>query len=79
MPKNSLKRDSSTGISSEFCAIFQKTCFTEDLQMTALADASVPTKVLFSDHTFSFFPSFYPFIIDNCNYVNLSKNQHKWC
>ena len=26
---------------------------------------------LFIDHTFSFFPSFCPFIIDNCNYGSL--------
>ena len=36
--------------------------------MTAPADCLVSTKVLFDDYTFSFFPSFYPFITDNCNY-----------
>ena len=36
--------------------------------MTAPADS---TKVLFIDHTFSFFPSFYPFITDNSNYGSL--------
>ena len=36
--------------------------------MTAPADCLISTKVLFSDHTFSFFPSFYPFLTDNCNY-----------
>ena len=39
--------------------------------MTVLADCLVLTKVLFSDHTFSFFPSFYPLITDNCNYGSL--------
>ena len=41
--------------------------------MTAPADCSVLTKVLFSDHTFSFFCLFYPFITDNCNYGSLFK------
>ena len=39
--------------------------------MTAPAYFSVPTKVLFIDYTFSFFPSFYLFITDQCNYGNL--------
>ena len=39
--------------------------------MTALVDCLVSTKVLFSDKTFAFFASFYPFITDNCNYANL--------
>ena len=39
--------------------------------MTAPADSSVPTKVLFIDHTSFFFPSFYPLITDNCNYESL--------
>ena len=39
--------------------------------MTAPADCLVSTKVLVSDYTFSFFPSFYPFITDNCNYRSL--------
>ena len=39
--------------------------------MTAPADSSVPTKVLFIDHTFSILPSFYHFITDNCNYESL--------
>ena len=39
--------------------------------MTAPTVSSVPTKVLFIDHAFSFFPSFYPFIIDNCHYGSL--------
>ena len=42
--------------------------FPEHLRMTAPADSSVPTKVLFIDHTSFFFPSFYPLITDNCNY-----------
>ena len=42
--------------------------------MTAPADSSVPTKVLFTDHFFSFFPSFFsPFIINICNYESLFK------
>ena len=36
--------------------------------MTAAADSSVPIKVLLIDKTFSFFPSFYHLITDNCNY-----------
>ena len=39
--------------------------------MTAPADSSVPTKVLSTDHLFSFFLHFFPFIIDNCNYGSL--------
>ena len=46
--------------------------------MTALADFSIPTKVLSIDHTFfsidqliTFFSSFFSFIIDNCNYGTL--------
>ena len=31
--------------------IFQKTLFTEQLRVTALADSSVPTKVLSINHT----------------------------
>ena len=62
--------DSSTGI---FPIILRKprTLFTEPLGVTAPADCLVSTKVLFSDHTFFFFPSFYPFITDNCNYGSL--------
>ena len=40
--------------------------------MTAPADCLVSTKVLFSDHTF--FPSFYLFITDNCNYGSLFRD-----
>ena len=54
-----------------FAQFNKKTIFTEHLRMTIPADSSVPTKVLFIDHTFSFFSSFYPFIIDNCNYGSL--------
>ena len=67
MPETSLKKTPTQVFSCEFCATFQKTLFTEHLLMTAPADSSVTTKVLFIDHTFSFFPSFYPFIIDDCN------------
>ena len=38
--------------------------------MTVPGDYLVLTKVLFSDYT-SFFPSFHPFITDNCNYGTL--------
>ena len=38
--------------------------------MTVSADFLVLTKVLFSDYT-SFFPSFHPFITDDCNYGTL--------
>ena len=55
----------------EFCVIFHKTLLTEHLRMTAPADCLVPTKVLFSEYAFSFFPSFYPFITYNCNYGSL--------
>ena len=41
--------------------------------MTALADSLVPVKNLFINHTFFSFPSFYPFITDNCNYGSLFK------
>ena len=36
--------------------------------MIALAGCLVSTKVLFSDY---FFPSFHPFVTDNCNYGSL--------
>ena len=55
----------------KFCVIFRRTLFTEQLRMIAPADYLVLTKVLFSDNTSSFFPSFYPFITDNCNYRSL--------
>ena len=71
MPKTSLKKTPAQVFLCEFYATFQKTLFTEHLLITAPADYSVPTKVLFIDHTFSLFPSFYPFIIDNCNYWRL--------
>ena len=45
--------------------------FLEHLWMTAPGDCLVSAKVLFSDYTFSFFPSFYPFITNNCNYGSL--------
>ena len=35
--------------------------------MTAPADCLVSTKVVFTDYTFSFFLSFYPFITDDCS------------
>ena len=41
--------------------------------MTAPADCLVSAKVLFSDHTF-FSPSFFLFIINNCNYGSLERN-----
>ena len=67
MPETLLKRDSSTGISLKVFVFFRRTLFTEHLRMTVPADCLVSTKVLFSDYT-SFFPSFHPFISDNCNY-----------
>ena len=45
--------------------------------MTAPADCLVSTKVLFDDYTFSFFPSFYPFITDNCNSESLFREGKK--
>ena len=39
--------------------------------MTGPVDCLVSTKVLFSDYAFSFLPSLYPFITDNCNYGSL--------
>ena len=39
--------------------------------MTAPVDCLVSIKVLFSDYTSSFFPSFYPFLTDNFNYRSL--------
>ena len=45
--------------------------------MTVLAYSSVPTKVLFIEHPFSFFPSFCHFITDNCNYGSLFREDIK--
>ena len=45
--------------------------------MTAPADCLLSSKVLFSDQTFSFFPSFYPLITDNCNYGSLFREDIK--
>ena len=40
--------------------------------MTAAAGSSIPTKVLYIDHTFVHcFLHFFSFIIDNCNYGSL--------
>ena len=59
----------------EFCAILQKTIFTDNLQMTAPADSSFSTMILSTDHTFFiFFLHFLPFIIDNHNYQSLFRN-----
>ena len=59
----------------EFCAILQKTIFTENLQMTAHADSSFSNKILSTDHTFFiFFLHFLPFLIDNHNYQSLFRN-----
>ena len=44
-----------------FRAIFQKTLFTEHLQITAPTDSSVPTKVLSTDHILLVFLSFFSF------------------
>ena len=70
--ETSLKRDYPAQVfHCEFSTIFQKTSFTEHLWMTAPADSSIPTKLLFIDGTLFFFPSFFPFIIDICNYGSL--------
>ena len=61
-PETPLKRDSGTGISCGFSAIFRRALFAEHLQLTASADSSVPTNVLSVDHTlvvFSFIFFFY--------------------
>ena len=43
------------GLEAEFCAMFQKTIFTEKLWMAASTDSFVPTKVLSTKHFFSFY------------------------
>ena len=71
-PETSLKRDCSKIFSCEFCLSFQKVLFSEHLWLTLLADSSVPTKVLFIEHSFFFFCLFFfLFLFGNCNYGNL--------
>ena len=70
-PETALKRDPIIYIYLRIWANFQKNLFTEHLRMTAPADSSVPTKILSIDHTFFVFPSFFSFVIDNCNYGSL--------
>ena len=72
MPETSLKVTPAQVFSSEFYEIFHK-ILSEHPLMTATADSSYLLITLF----FSFFPSlfsFYPFIIDNCNYGRLFRN-----
>ena len=72
MPESSLKRDFSTGVFLRILRNFLKNfIYTTPPDDCSFADSSVPTKVLFIDHTFSLFSSFYPFITDNCNYGSL--------
>ena len=54
----------------EFCVVFRRTLFTEYFGWLLLLIAWFQP-VLFSDYTFSFFPLFYTFITDNCNYGSL--------
>ena len=63
--------------SCEFWAIFQNIFFTEHLRINTPADSSIPNKILFN-HTFSFFPYFFLFIIENFNHGSLFSLTNKY-
>ena len=72
MPETSLKRESSAGVFLRNLLNFSKN-FIYRIPPDDCSCWFLGSKVLFIDHTFSLFPSFYPFITDNCYYGSLFK------
>ena len=77
-PKTSLKRDSSTGIPLCILSNFSKNLIywipAHDYSLWFLCY----NQCFICWSLFPFFPAFFPFIIDNCNYWSLSREGIKW-